>query len=62
MSGHAGLKFPTMQRPTDDWGSVVDRRAARHAVFFWENIRGIRESSDKALKIMKATTVMAVVI
>jgi hypothetical protein len=32
-------------------------------VYFWDaNIRGIRESSDKALKIMGATTVMGVVI
>jgi amino acid transporter/nucleotide-binding universal stress UspA family protein len=30
--------------------------------FFWQNLLGIHESSDKALKIMIATTVMAVVI
>ena len=29
--------------------------------FFWQNIMGIHESSDKALKIMIATTVMAVI-
>jgi amino acid transporter len=29
--------------------------------FFWQNLKGIHESSDKALKIMMATTVMAVV-
>src|SRR5712672_1549832 len=29
--------------------------------FWWENIKGIPESSDKALKIMKVTTVMVVV-
>lgn len=29
--------------------------------FWWENIKGIHESSDKALKIMQMTTVMAVV-
>ena len=28
--------------------------------FWWENIKGIHESSDKALKIMVITTVMAV--
>jgi amino acid transporter/nucleotide-binding universal stress UspA family protein len=30
--------------------------------FFWQNLKGIHESSDKAFKIMIATTVMAVVI
>jgi amino acid transporter/nucleotide-binding universal stress UspA family protein len=30
--------------------------------FFWQNLLGIHESSDKAMKIMIATTVMAVVI
>ena len=29
--------------------------------FWWENIKGIEESSDKALKIMAVTTVMAVI-
>lgn len=29
--------------------------------FFWQNLKGIPESSDKASKIMKATAVMAVV-
>jgi amino acid transporter len=29
--------------------------------FFWQNIKGIHESSDKALKIMIATTVMGVI-
>lgn len=32
------------------------------AYFWWLNIKGIEESSDKALKIMKVTTVMAVII
>ncbi len=30
--------------------------------FWWENVKGIPESSDKALKIMAATTVMAVLV
>ena len=30
--------------------------------FWWENIKGVRESSDKALKIMQVTTVMVVVL
>src|SRR5579864_8526225 len=29
--------------------------------FWWENVKGIEESSDKALKIMAITTVMAVI-
>src|ERR1700722_10076078 len=41
------------------WGSVAI--AAAITVYFWRaNIRGIRESSDKALKIMAATPVMGV--
>ena len=39
------------------WGSVAI--AAALTLYFWRaNVRGIRESSDKALKIMAATTVM----
>ena len=30
--------------------------------FWWENVKGIEESSDKALKIFKITSVMAVVV
>ena len=30
--------------------------------FWWENIKGVHESSDKALKIMQITTVMVVVL
>ena len=30
--------------------------------FWWENIKGIEESSDKALKVMKVTTVMVVIL
>jgi amino acid transporter len=30
--------------------------------FFWQNLKGIHESSDKALKIMIATTIMAVIV
>ncbi len=42
------------------WFSVVFAIAAT-LYFWWENIKGIHESSDKALKIMQLTTVMAVV-
>ena len=44
-----------------NWGSVVIAVAIT-LYFFRQNLIGIRESSDKALKIMYATTVMAVVI
>jgi amino acid transporter len=30
--------------------------------FWWENIKGVHESSDKALKIMKITTIMVIVL
>jgi amino acid transporter/nucleotide-binding universal stress UspA family protein len=42
------------------WGAVV-LACAVTLYFFWQNLRGIHESSDKALKIMYATTIMAVV-
>ena len=44
----------------ESWGSVAI--AAAITAYFWHaNVRGLRESTDKALKIMAATTVMAVV-
>ena len=42
------------------WGSVVIATAIT-LYFFWQNLLGIHESSDKALKIMIATTIMAVI-
>ena len=30
--------------------------------FWWQNIKGVQESSDKALRIMQLTTVMVVVL
>jgi amino acid transporter len=52
---HSSVRFP------------VDLTAAIFAVivtiyFWWQNIKGIPESSDKALKIMKITTVMVVLL
>jgi hypothetical protein len=53
--GHYRVRFAI---PTA-WGSVAI--AAAITLYFWRaNVRGIRESSDKALKIMAATTVMGV--
>src|SRR5260370_26316532 len=43
------------------WGAVLLCTAIT-LYFFWQNVRGIHESSDKALKIMVATTIMAVLI
>jgi amino acid transporter len=43
------------------WGSVA-LCLAIIVYFFWLNIKGIHESSDRALKIMIATTIMVVVI
>jgi amino acid transporter len=43
------------------WGAVAIATLIT-LYFFWQNLIGIHESSDKALKIMLATTVMAVVI
>ncbi len=42
------------------WGSVVIAVAIT-VYFFRQNVRGLHESSEKALKIMIATTIMAVV-
>src|SRR5579864_961730 len=43
------------------WGSVV-LAVLVTVYFFRQNVRGIHESSDKAMKIMWATTVMAVIL
>ena len=43
------------------WGAVVFAILVT-LYFFWQNLKGIHESSDKAFKIMIATTVMAVLI
>jgi amino acid transporter/nucleotide-binding universal stress UspA family protein len=53
-AGHTG---ELVQR----YGSVI-LAVSVTLYFFWQNLRGIHESSNKALKIMYATTVMAVVI
>ncbi len=44
----------------EGWGSAAI--AAAITLYFWRaNVRGLRESTDKALRIMAATTVMGVV-
>ncbi len=45
----------------EGWGSAAI--AAAITLYFWRtNVRGLRESTDKALRIMAATTVMGVII
>jgi amino acid transporter len=62
LSGTPDYEVPKdIAGPLTNWGAVVIACGAT-LYFFWENIKGIHESSDKAVKIMKATTVMAVVI
>ncbi len=52
---HYSFAFPK------NWGSVVI--AILITIYFYRaNVKGLHESSDKALKIMGATTVMAVII
>jgi amino acid transporter/nucleotide-binding universal stress UspA family protein len=53
--------LPDHIKPIKDWGSVV-LACLITLYFFRQNLLGIHESSGKALKIMAATTVMAVVI
>ena len=48
------------RRPNQNLLAAVHRRGD-HALLLAANLKGIHESSDKALKIMVATTVMAVV-
>ncbi len=43
------------------WGAVAFAIGVT-LYFFWQNLKGIHESSDKAFKIMIATTIMAVLI
>ncbi|OAI50234.1 hypothetical protein AYO44_17980 [Planctomycetaceae bacterium SCGC AG-212-F19] len=43
------------------WGAVV-LAVSVTLYFFWQNIKGIHESSDKALKIMIITTIMGAII
>ena len=44
-----------------NWGAAAIA-AAITFYFFWQNLRGIHESSDKAVKIMILTTLMAIVL
>ena len=48
------------QLPVDGTSAIL--AAAVTLYFWWQNIKGIEESSDKALKVMKVTTVMVVIL
>ena len=62
-----GLINPLLPRAHILWHLPPNVSAMAFAIavtvyFWWENTKGIPESSDKALKIMAATTVMGVII
>jgi len=48
----------------DQWKALISVTFACAVTlyFFWQNLKGIHESSDKALRIMIATTIMAVIV
>ena len=48
-------------KPWVAWGSVAIACTIT-LYFFRQNLRGIHESSDKAMKIMIVTTIMAVIL
>jgi amino acid transporter len=52
---------PAVATEIKNWGSVLVATLIT-LYFLWQNLIGLRESSDKALKIMVATTVMGVTI
>ncbi len=55
------IQDPGLRGTVRAWGAVAVCTAA--TLYFWRlNVRGIHESSDRALKIMIATTIMVVII
>src|SRR5262249_30203460 len=59
--GGLGLTDEATLKSCKSWGAVLIASAVT-LYFFRQNLLGIHESSDKAMKIMIATTVMAVII
>src|SRR5205823_9354903 len=55
-----GLENEDLNKAIRSWGPVVIACAIT-IYFYRQNLLGLHESSDKALKIMLATTVMAVI-
>jgi amino acid transporter len=58
LTQHAGGS--ARQLPVDGTSAVI--AVAVTVYFWWQNTKGIEESSDKALKVMKITTVMVVLL
>jgi amino acid transporter len=54
-SGHVAVQFPI-----DETSAIL--AAAVTIYYWWQNTKGIEESSDKALNIMQVTTVMVVLL
>ncbi|MHB1021033.1 MAG: APC family permease [Acidobacteriaceae bacterium] len=55
-----GERFYHFQLPVDGTSAFI--AVAVTMYFWWQNTKGIEESSDKALKVMKITTVMVVIL
>jgi amino acid transporter len=53
-------QFANIQFPVDGASAII--AVAITVYFWWQNTKGIEESSDKALKVMKITTVMVVIL
>src|SRR5258708_23108508 len=62
-----GKYFGMKELSTDTSDAIKQGGAVVFAIavtlyFYWQNIKGIHESSDKAFKIMIATTIMAILV
>jgi len=60
IAGYLGHPLHLSDTATNHWAAVF--AVVVVAYFWWKNIQGIPESSDKAMKIMKTTTVMVVIL
>src|SRR5438067_5443563 len=60
IGGYLGHPLHLSDTATNHWAAVF--AVVVVAYFWWKNIQGIPESSDKAMKIMKTTTVMVVIL
>lgn len=55
INGHTARQFPVNETSAVFCAGVI-------IYYWWQNIKGIEESSDKALEVMKITTVMVVLL
>lgn len=55
VNGHTAFHFPVNETSAIFCAAVT-------IYFWWQNIKGIEESSDKALEVMKITTIMVVLL